>query len=104
MPAGGPGKGHGNSRHAALQLARDRDPRIQVPPGSSPGDDDAGRRHASGFAMAIESACVPPFADDVCCDTLSKIAIPIRLMSSDEPPALTNGSGMPLVGASPSPR
>ena len=28
--------------------------------------------------------------------------MPSRLMSSDEPPALTNGSGMPLVGSRPS--
>ena len=28
--------------------------------------------------------------------------MPSRLTSSDEPPALTNGSGMPLVGSSPS--
>ena len=28
--------------------------------------------------------------------------MPIMLMRSDDPPALTNGSGMPLVGSSPS--
>ena len=28
--------------------------------------------------------------------------MPIRLISSDEPPELTNGSGMPFVGSSPS--
>ena len=28
--------------------------------------------------------------------------MPIRLIISDEPPSLTNGSGMPLVGSSPS--
>jgi hypothetical protein len=39
---------------------------------------------------------------EACCDTLSSIAIPIMLMSSDDPPALTNGSGMPLVGSRPS--
>ena len=28
--------------------------------------------------------------------------MPIMLISSDDPPALTNGSGIPLVGSSPS--
>ena len=32
----------------------------------------------------------------------NKIPMPSRLISSDEPPALTSGSGMPLVGIIPS--
>ena len=39
-------------------------------------------------------------APDACCDTFSRMPMPTRLMSSDDPPALTNGSGMPFVGIS----
>src|SRR4029079_7959286 len=81
---------------AAPDLPRHRNPRIQVTTGASARDDDSWR-HASGFAIAIVTTC----GDDACCDTLRRIAMPSRLMSSDEPPALTKGSGMPLVGARP---
>ncbi len=39
---------------------------------------------------------------DACCDTFSRMPMPTRLMSNDDPPALTNGSGMPFVGINPS--
>ncbi len=41
-------------------------------------------------------------SDDACCETLSRTPMPSRLMISDDPPALTNGRGMPLVGIRPS--
>ena len=44
----------------------------------------------------------PHALGDACCDTLRRIPIPSRLISNDEPPALTKGSGMPLVGIRPS--
>src|ERR1051325_8560172 len=40
--------------------------------------------------------------DDECCDTLSRMPIPTKLMTSDDPPLLTKGSGMPFVGIRPS--
>ncbi len=41
-------------------------------------------------------------SDAACCETFNRMPIPTRLMSSDEPPALTNGSGIPFVGKRPS--
>src|SRR5262249_33853354 len=40
-------------------------------------------------------------SEGTCCDTFNRIPMPTRLISSDEPPALTNGNGMPLVGSRP---
>src|SRR4029453_4759792 len=40
--------------------------------------------------------------DPACCDTFNRIPMPIRLITSDEPPALTNGNGVPFVGINPS--
>ena len=57
---------------------------------------------ASGFMhLATGSAVVTTCDEDACCDTFSRMPMPIRLISSDDPPALTNGSGMPFGGSSP---
>ena len=47
-----------------------------------------------GRATAVAAAV----ADD-CCEMLSSIPMATMLIRSDDPPLLTNGSGMPLVGS-----
>ena len=69
-------------RTAAQQLARHRDPRVEMPAGPSPGDHDPQRCHASAVGSAVVTTC----ALDACCDTLSRMPTPIRLISSDDPP------------------
>src|SRR5262249_45093450 len=97
---------HGRAGTARQQLARDRDPRIQVPAGTAAGDHDAaGGGHASAVTGAPgsgSSTVVMTWDADACCDTFSRMPVPIMLTSRDDPPKLTNGSGMPLVGSSPS--
>src|SRR5262249_18405678 len=85
-------------RPAAQDLSRDGNTREQMPSRSPSRDHDAQRPHASAAAIVVVTTC----EGEACCDTFSSIAMPIMLMSSDDPPALTNGSGIPFVGSSPS--
>ena len=81
-------------------LPRHGDPRIEMPAGSTAGYHDARRGHAFD-AFIAGSAVVTTCVDEACWRDVQRIPIPIRLMSSDEPPALTKGSGMPFVGGRP---
>src|SRR5690606_4628847 len=78
-------------RHARvdepLQLPSDGNAGIQMAAGSAARDNHC---HASRHPGAVP-----------CCETLSRMPMPIRLISSDDPPALTNGSGIPLFGTRP---
>ena len=74
-------------------------PAITARSGPAPGAVELPR--ASGSASAVISVVIT-CVDEACCETFSRIPMPIMLISSDEPPKLTNGSGMPLVGSSPS--
>src|SRR5205823_7965882 len=42
------------------------------------------------------------FDGNACCDTFRRIPMPTRLMTSEDPPLLTNGNGIPFVGINPS--
>ena len=77
------------SGHARQQLPRHRDARIQMPARSAAGDQ---RRACSGH---------PSCLGDSCCEMFSSTPMPSRLISSDDPPELTSGSGMPFVGSKP---
>src|SRR4051812_48164795 len=73
------------------------------------GDDDAREKGVGGLFRSDalwrsahrKKNPRPLFYSCACCDTFNKMPMPIRLTSSDEPPALTNGNGMPLVGINP---
>ena len=74
-------------RNAEALLMKVQAPTVAEPSGH-------GQLRAGGQqARPVRHACV-----DACCETFSRTPMPIRLINSDEPPALTNGSGIPLVG------
>ena len=93
-----------------------RDPRVRLRAAAARArprcpDTDARpcRRRRSRRASAVMHRPRPVIARssttcvaDACCEMFSRMPMPSRLMSSDDPPELTNGSGMPLVGSSPS--
>ena len=71
-----------------------------VAPTQLVGHRDPGKQVAAGAARRDQDRA--PRAQSPCCDTLSTRPTPKSVNTSDEPPALMNGSGMPLVGSSPS--
>ena len=77
-----PGKRDARIRMAPQQLACHRNSRIEVAPRATARDQDAQRTHASCIGIVVVTTCV----DEACCDTFSRIPIPRRLMSSDDPP------------------
>ena len=64
------------------------------------GEGYAGEDVAAGAATGEQDANSPsghvPLSDALA--TLTSMPTPARVNSAEEPPALTNGSGMPLVG------
>src|SRR5262249_8759559 len=104
-----PGLGHGlglepalrahehdlERRADALDLLRDRDAGIHVAAGAAPGDQHL--HAASRDQRCLASASPEP------CTTLIGYSSPpaARFASRAEPPYDTNGSGSPVVGASP---
>src|SRR6187402_2023902 len=65
------------------------------------------RQHAPVFCLN-SAFCILHFAfllyasTDSCCEIFRSTPTQSRLTSSDDPPLLSSGSGMPLVGSSPS--
>src|SRR5688572_7217492 len=53
-------------------------------------------------AIKIRTDHAAPVSICACCEMFNSTPTPSRLISIEEPPLLTSGSGMPLVGISPS--